>query len=143
MPHPNYNMPSHTEDQQPHLWASPLPLLLALATILTQPLANSAPLAHSKRGLTENLLNYLADQHGDDTCSACQILPSLFSHKTKAQSSGPGEQAAQKYPSSSSLPGTEAPCNEGAAQLLSDLRLGGSSKLGCPTSPMTTLQRPK
>lgn len=44
--------------------------------------------------------------------SACQILPSLSSHKTKAQSLGHAEQAAHKHPSSSSLLGTEAPCNE-------------------------------
>lgn len=44
-----------------------LPLLLNLARILTQALANAAPLAHSKGGLIENLLNYLAGKRGNDT----------------------------------------------------------------------------
>lgn len=38
----------------------PLPTSLALPRIITQALANAAPLARSKGGLIENLLNYLA-----------------------------------------------------------------------------------
>lgn len=74
-----------------------LPLLLNLTRIFTQTLANAAPLAHSKGGLIENLLNYLAGKRWNDTSrrqpgslawtqqfsptpgSACQILPPFSS----------------------------------------------------------------
>lgn len=143
IPGPNYKAPSHTGDQQPHHQISPLPLPLALARILTQALANAAPLAHSKGGLIENLLNYLADKQGDDTGwrqpgslaqtqrfsptpgSACLILPSLPSPQNqdkviRAWQRGSAWASLPPWP----LSGAETLRDEDAAQLLSDPRAG-------------------